>query len=92
MNSIEVPEKTPTAARPAPRTWRRFVRDVALYLLIYVVVSGILIGPMFWFWFGAVYADGPKWVAYLFLPLALVCEKFPILGWLVNVWVNWWIL
>lgn len=74
------------------RTWAGFFRDICFYILAYVVVSGILIGPMFWTWYGAVYVDGPKWVAKFFLPLALLCEICPPLSWLVNAWVNWWIL
>lgn len=81
-----------TASPRKGRTWQGFVRDVCLYLVTYVVVSTALIGPLFWTWFGAVYADGPKWVAYLFLPLAALCEWVPFVRWLVNLWINWWIL
>lgn len=80
-----------TEKRPA-RSWRRFVRDVVLYCLIYVAISAISIGPLFWVWFGAVYVDGPKWFARLYMPLALLCELIPPLSWLVNAWINWWIL
>jgi hypothetical protein len=74
------------------RTWAGFFRDICVYIMAYVVVSGVLIGPMFWTWYGAVYVDGPKWIAKFFLPLAVLCEIFPPLSWLVNAWVNWWIL
>lgn len=74
------------------RTWFRFFADIVLYLFIYVVVAGVSIGPLFWVWFGAVYVNGPKWFARLYLPLALLCEICPPLSWLVNAWINWWIL
>jgi hypothetical protein len=97
-----LPESGPTPALTASsepsqpkrrkRTWRTFVRDIGLYFALYILISGILIGPLFWVWFSAVYVDGPKWVARLYVPLVLLCEIFPPLGWLVNAWVNWWIL
>ena len=93
--SNPVPRSANEKAVVAPRRrrrWKEFVRDICLYVLIYVVVSGFLIGPMFWTWYGAVYVDGPKWVARFFLPLAFLCEICPPLSWLVNAWVNWWIL
>lgn len=82
----------PMPAKRRQRTWRGFFRDIFLYLIVYVIVSGISIGPLFWIWFGAIYADGPKWFARLYLPLAFLCEICPPLGRLVNAWVNWWIL
>ena len=85
-------EPLPTTPRNPKRSWRGFVRDVMLYLAIYVAVSGLTIGPLFWVWFGAVYADGPKWFARLYLPLAFLCEYCPPLRWVINTWVNWWIL
>lgn len=90
--------ESPAAPKPNPpakrrrRSWWGFFRDVFLYILIYIVVSAISIGPLFWTWFGAVYCDGPKWIARLYLPLALACEICPPLSWLVNAWINWWIL
>jgi hypothetical protein len=88
---IATGQELPTVKRPK-RSWRYFFRDIFLYVAVYVVVSGVSIGPLFWVWFGAVYVDGPKWFARLYLPLAFLCEIFPPLGWLVNTWVNWWIL
>jgi hypothetical protein len=83
----------PSVAKPRKRSWRKFARDLFLYVVAYVVISGIAIGPLFWVWFGDVYVyDGSKWIARIFLPLALLCELIPPLSWLVNAWVNWWIL
>ena len=81
-----------TASAKSKRTWKGFLRDLFLYLVVYVIVSGFLIGPLFWVWFGAVHVDGPKWLARLFQPLAIMCDYCPPLKWLVNAWVNWWIL
>ncbi len=97
--SFHQPETVPDSAisdEPAPRrkkrTWRGFVRDVFLYFLVYLIVSGVSIGPMFWVWYGAMFADGPKWVARFYLPLAFLCEICPPLCRIINDWVNWWIL
>lgn len=78
--------------KKAKRSWRSFFRDLFLYFVVYLVISGLSIGPLFWVWFGAVYVDGPKWFARLYMPLAFLCEICPPLGWLVNSWINWWIL
>lgn len=85
-------EQEPPAPKRRKRSWRGFFRDILLYLLIYVVISGISIGPFFWVWFSAVYVDGPKWFARLYMPLLFLCEIFPPLGKLINAWINWWIL
>lgn len=74
------------------RTWRGFVRDLAIYSLAYLIISGVTIGPMFWTWYAAMYADGPKWVARLYFPLACLCEICPPLARLINAWIDWWIL
>lgn len=91
------PTASPMASQPTPklkrrRTWIGFLRDLLTYVMVYIVVSGLTIGPFFWEWFGAVYADGPKWIARIYRPLVLLCDIFPPLGWLINLWVNWWIL
>ena len=74
------------------RTWRGFVRDLTIYFLTYLFISGLTIGPMFWTWYGAMYADGPKWIARFYFPLAFLCEICPPLARLINAWINWWIL
>jgi hypothetical protein len=79
-------------AQKRRRSWIGFVRELSAYLFVYVMITGISIGPLFWVWFGAMYADGPKWIARLYLPLAYFCEICPPLRWLVNEWINWWIL
>ena len=92
-SSVSTGEPSATApTRSSKRSWRGFVWDLWLYFVIYVVVSGVTIGPFFWVWFGAIYVDGPKWFARLYLPLAYLCEYCPPLRWVVNAWVNWWIL
>jgi len=74
------------------RTWRGVLRDIFVYLFLYILISGVSIGPFFWSWHGAVYADGSKWIARFYQPLAFLCEVCPPLRWLVNEWVNKWIL
>lgn len=86
------PTPAPSARKRRRRTWLGFGRDIFLYMVAYVVISGISIGPFFWVWFGAMYADGPKWIARVYMPLAILCELCPPLSRLVNAWVNWWIL
>lgn len=84
---------SPTAdpARTRKRTWVRFFRDVFLYLFVYVVIAGVSIGPMIWVWFGAVYVDGPKWVARFYQPLLVLCRLIPPLQWLIDAWIDWWV-
>ena len=85
-----------SSAEAAPkrvrRSWSRFFLDVLSYVAIFVVISGISIGPLFWVWFGAVFVDGPKWIARVYQPLIILCDVIPPLGRLVNAWINWWIL
>jgi hypothetical protein len=85
-------DNSPTATKKSRRSWLGFLRDVLLYIGIYVFVSGFLIGPFFWSWYGAVYGDGSKWIARFFAPLALMCDYCPPLGYVINRWVDWWIL
>ena len=73
------------------RSGWRFLGDLVFYFAVYLMLLGISIGPFFWTWFGAMYADGPKWVARLYLPLLMLCEICPPLRWVINEWVNWWI-
>jgi len=90
-----VPDSNATTA-PAKskrrRTWGRFFFDISLYLCLYIVISAVSIGPFFWHWFGAVYCDGPKWIARFYMPLGIACEFCPPLDWAVNAWIRWWIL
>jgi hypothetical protein len=85
-------ESSPKPTLKKPRSWWRFLGDLVFYFAVYLMLLGISIGPFFWTWFGAMYADGPKWVARLYLPLLMLCEICPPLRWVVNEWVNWWIL
>ena len=85
-------ESKPLPGRISKRSWRGFFRDLLIYFLVYLVVSGITIGPFFWSWYGAVHADGSKWIARFYQPLAFLCEICPPLRRLINYWINWWIL
>jgi hypothetical protein len=90
-NTVSLEKKPYSSLRPK-RSWLGFFRDIVIYFMVYLVVSGITIGPFFWYWYGAVHADGSKWIARFYQPLAFLCEIYPPLGRLVNAWVNWWIL
>lgn len=99
VNSVEqdsapssLPDSSPPSVLRRKRTWWGLVRDICLYVMIYIVVSGLSIGPFFWSWHGAVYADGPKWIARFYQPLAFLCDICPPLSWVINEWVNRWIL
>ena len=85
-------EKKPISKPSSKRTWSGFVRDLFIYFMVYLIVSGVTIGPFFWSWYGAVHADGSKWVASFYQPLAFLCEICPPLSRLINAWINWWIL
>ncbi len=85
-------EKDPLSGPKAKRSWFGFFRDILIYFTVYLVVSGVTIGPFFWHWYGAVHADGSKWIARFYQPLAFLCEICPPLARLINAWVNWWIL
>ena len=85
-------EEEPISRPKSKRSWLGFFRDILIYVMAYLVVSGITIGPYFWSWYGAVHADGSKWIARFYQPLAFLCEFCPPLGRLINAWVNWWIL
>jgi hypothetical protein len=90
--AVSLGSKPITPRRKSKRSWLGFFRDILIYFMVYLVVSGISIGPFFWYWYGAVHADGSKWVARFYQPLAFLCDVCPPLSRLINAWVNWWIL
>lgn len=83
---------------PVPRSVRirRYLRQLALRVLVYVaaylLIAILTIGPCFWYWFGAIYMGGPRWIAKFYAPLLWLCELCWPLCWLVNQYINWWIL
>ena len=90
-------EKTSPAENPP--LWFRFMRylrqlafRLLVYLVAYLVISILTIGPFFWYWFEAQYINGPTWIAKFYAPLVFLCDRIGPLGWLVNQYVNWWIL
>jgi hypothetical protein len=74
------------------RYFKRLVVRVLIYLLAYLLMSMLTIGPMFWYWFEAVHADGSIWVAKFYAPLLWLCDHCNWLSELVNRYINWWIL
>ena len=85
----------PVVNLPLPVRFRQYLRQlayrIALYLLIYLVVSILTIGPCFWYWFEATYVNGPRWVAKFYAPLLWLCDHIWPLNWFVNHYINWWI-
>jgi hypothetical protein len=84
-------------AKPPPSIRiKRYLKQLAvrilIYLTAYVLIASLTIGPMFWYWFDAVYVGGPVWIAKFYAPLLWLCEHLGWLGYLVNSYINWWIL
>lgn len=94
--AAETPGKTTAAGKDKADkqkfTFRWWLRKFALHTTVFWVVYTLSIGPMFWFWFEAVYAGGPRWISRLYVPLVLACYYVPWFGDLVNWYINWWIL
>uniref|UniRef100_A0A7C2JYW3 Uncharacterized protein n=1 Tax=Schlesneria paludicola TaxID=360056 RepID=A0A7C2JYW3_9PLAN len=78
----------PAPKPPKRRRFRHWALRFAWAWLIYT----LSIGPMFWMWFEAMYVDGPKWIFAFYLPLLIACELCPPFGWLVNEYINLWIV
>ena len=87
---------TPTENPPLWVRFKRYLRQLAfrilVYLVAYLVISVVTIGPCFWYWHEATFVNGPTWIAKFYAPLVWLCDHFWPLGWLVNKYVNWWIL
>ena len=90
------PSPLQTAKPPLLHRLGKYLRGLAIrvfiYLAVYFVTAFISIGPCFWIWYGAVYVDGPKWIARFYAPLFWVCEQSEPLGRLLNNYIDWWIL
>jgi hypothetical protein len=89
----------PDITPPPLSTWLRFRRylrqlvgRILIYLAVYLGISILTIGPCFWYWFEAMYVNGPRWIVKFYAPLLWLCDRFSPLSWLVNTYVNWWIL
>ncbi|MBS0204552.1 MAG: hypothetical protein JSS49_16740 [Planctomycetes bacterium] len=84
------------AELPWPVRFRQYLRHLAIriciYLFVYLALAILTIGPCFWYWFEATYANGPRWIAKFYAPLLWLCDHVWPIGWLVNQYVNWWIL
>lgn len=71
---------------------RRYLGRLAIQLPVFLALYVLSIGPMFWYWFGAFYADGPKFLFVLYYPLLLLCDKNEHVRDYINSYINWWIL
>jgi len=85
-------DETPLPSMRFKRYWKHFARRVLIYLAAYVIIASLTIGPFFWLWFEAVYAGGPTWIAKFYTPLLWLCDRIGWLSYLVNGYINWWIL
>lgn len=93
MDAVEPP---PPAPQPLSVRIRQYLKGlafrVAVYLAVYLGLSIVTIGPCFWYWFEATYVNGPRWIARFYAPLLWLCDHIPFFGWLVNLYVRWWVL
>lgn len=75
---------------------RRYLRQlsfrIVIYLDIYLVIAILTIGPCFWYWHEATYANGQRWIAKFYAPLVWLSDHCSPLRWLINQYVDWWIL
>jgi hypothetical protein len=71
--------------------WRRFRAIVYRYLALFVLYA-LSIGPMYWKWYAAIYAEGPGWIVAFYYPLWLLSGAIPPLGHFLNWYIRLWIL
>jgi hypothetical protein len=70
----------------------RYVLRLGIQLLVFLALYILSIGPMFWLWFGAYYADGEKIFYFLYFPLSWLCDQSEDFREYINMYINWWIL
>ena len=92
MNETASPTENPPLGVRFKRYLRQLAFRILVYLLAYLGISIVTIGPCFWYWHEATFVNGPTWIAKFYAPLVWLCDHFWPLGWLVNKYVNWWIL
>ena len=85
-------EEQPPLSIRIKRYLRQLAVRVLIYLAAYVVIASLTIGPMFWYWLGAVHVGGSIWIAKFYAPLLWLCDHVGWLSYLVNGYINWWIL
>lgn len=90
MSSAPLVTTEPRSSPPLGRG-RRFRRYLWRLVLFWTVYT-LSIGPLFWAWFESVYLEGSPLIFAFYLPLLLTCEFIPWWGWIVNAYVNLWIL
>ncbi len=60
---------------------------VCVLLLVWYV---LLIGPLFWSYYEALYLNGPTWVLVFFEPLRQL-SRIPFVADLIDQYILWWI-
>ena len=67
--------------------WRRIHR-LCIFLVWYV----LSIGPLFWHWHQAHESGERTWIGAFYFPLVAVCEASPFARYVVNAYIDLWIL
>ena len=71
--------------------WRR-LRSIVYRYLFLLLLYVLSIGPMYWKWFEALYAEGSSFIIAFYYPLWLLAGAIPWLGHFLNWYVRLWIL
>lgn len=91
----QIPE-APAQQQPLRGRIKQYLRQLAvrivIYLLAYLFIAIVTIGPCFWYWYEATYVNGPRWIAKFYAPLVWLCDHCAPLSRLVNLYVRWWVL
>lgn len=92
MSQTEPPPAAPAETPPdnkdvEPSLLVQFAVQVYTRVVIFLVVYVLSIGPMYSSWFESRYLNGDPFLAKLYFPLEVTCQKFPRLG----SWVDWYV-
>ncbi len=70
----------------------RWITRSLLKLTIILVLYVLSIGPMFWYWYEAMYVGGSIFVLAFYQPLLFACQKNKFVHAFVNDYIDLWIL
>ena len=82
-----MPEPPPIGTRI-----RRWIIRGVLKLTLFVLLYVLSIGPMFWYWYEAMYIGGSSFILAFYQPLLVACEKNEFIHDVVNGYIDLWIL
>ena len=85
-------ERNEESAPPPPErtpAWflKRLALRVAVWFTTFSIVYVFSIGPMYWLWYDAVYAEGTPAFSRLYFPLMKLCQASDAMA----DWVEWYI-